>query len=111
MPTSACFSGGFVPPLQDDGTLVITAADATHESFGCGFGEDFTWFGEAFLEDALSKEFSFTAAFDRARETIRKWEEERGETPSNPQIWVGKGIESKLGLLEKVLKEGKSKKP
>lgn len=108
---SACFSGGFLPPLQDDGTLVMTAADATHESFGCGFGEDFTWFGEAFLEDALREEFSFTAAFDRARETIRKWEEERGETPSNPQIWVGKGIEPKLGLLEKALKEGKSKKP
>uniref|UniRef100_C6E545 Peptidase C13, legumain asparaginyl peptidase n=1 Tax=Geobacter sp. (strain M21) TaxID=443144 RepID=C6E545_GEOSM len=108
---SACFSGGFVPPLQDDGTLVMTAADATRESFGCGFGEDFTWFGEAFLQGALSKEFSFTAAFDRARETIGKWEEERGETPSNPQIWVGKGIEAKLGLLEKALKEGKSKKP
>lgn len=108
---SACFSGGFVEPLQDDGTLVITAADATHESFGCGFGEDFTWFGEAFLEDALNNEFSFTAAFDRARETIRKWEEDRGETPSNPQIFVGKGIEPKLSLLEKVLKKGKTEKP
>lgn len=108
---SACFSGGFVQPLQDDGTLVITAADATHESFGCGFGEDFTWFGEAFLEEALNNEFSFTAGFERARETIRKWEEERGETPSNPQIFVGKGIEPKLAHMEKVLKEGKIQKP
>jgi len=100
---SACYAGGFIPPLQDDQTLVITAADAKSESFGCGFGENFTWFGEAFLDQALRSTFSFTEAFDRTRETISKWEDEQGETPSNPQIWVGKGIEKKLAVLEKQL--------
>lgn len=98
---SACYSGGFIEPLKEDQSLLITAADATHESFGCGYGEDFTWFGEAFLDDALRRTFSFTEAFEMARETIRRWEEERGETPSNPQIWMGRAMEQKLSALEK----------
>ena len=100
---SACFAGGFIEPLKDERSLIITAADATSESFGCGAGENFTWFGEAFLGQALRQTFSFTQAFERARGTIRKWEDEQGETPSNPQIWVGKGIAKKLALLEKQL--------
>ena len=100
---SACYAGGFVEPLKDDGTLIITAADASHESFGCGFGEKFTWFGEAFLDDALRRTFSFTGAFEMARDTIGRWEKEQGETPSNPQIWVGKGIAAKLAGLQERL--------
>ena len=99
---SACFSGGFVEPLKDAGSLVITASDATHESFGCGFGENFTWFGEAFVGQALKETFSFTRAFEKSRETIGKWEEERGETPSNPQIWIGDRV---LPVLERLQKE------
>lgn len=106
---SACFSGGFIEPLQDGGSLLITASDATRESFGCGFGEDFTWFGQAFIGDALKRTFSFTDAFEKTRETIRKWEEERGETPSNPQIWAGKEIWPRLEELEREL-EGTPKK-
>ncbi|WP_239027938.1 C13 family peptidase [Geomonas subterranea] len=102
---SACFSGGFVQPLQDDGSLIITAADATHESFGCGFGENYTWFGEAFVGDALRGTFSFTEAFEKSRDTVRKWEEERGETPSNPQIWAGKEIWPVLKRLQKELEQ------
>ena len=33
---SACYSGGWVAPLANDNTLVMTAADATHTSYGCG---------------------------------------------------------------------------
>jgi hypothetical protein len=100
---SACFAGGFIDPLKDDRTLIITAADASSESFGCGYGENFTWFGEAFLNQALRESYSFTEAFEKARATIRQWEEDQGETPSNPQIWVGKEIGKKLAVLEKEL--------
>jgi hypothetical protein len=100
---SACYSGGFVDPLKDEHSLIITAADAVNSSFGCGYGEKFTWFGQAFLDDALRRTFSFTAAFERARKTIRQWEKEQGETPSNPQIWVGKAMQKKLPELEKLL--------
>ena len=100
---SACYAGGFIEPLKDDHTLIITAADPSHESFGCGFGEKFTWFGEAFLDDALRRTFSFTEAFKEARGTIEQWELEQGETPSNPQIWVGEAIRPKLAELERRL--------
>lgn len=102
---SACFSGGFVEPLRDAESLVITAADATHESFGCGFGENFTWFGEAFVGQALKETFSFTRAFEKSRETIGKWEEEKWETPSNPQIWIGDRVMPVLERLQKELEQ------
>lgn len=102
---SACYAGGFIEPLRDHRTAVITAADASHESFGCGYGDEFTWFGEAFLDGALRSTFSFTEAFEMARATIRQWEQERGETPSNPQLWSGKEMGEKLRALEKELAE------
>ena len=100
---SACYAGGFIEPLRDDQSLLITAADESHESFGCGYGEEFTWFGRAFLDESLRATFSFTAAFEMAREKIRQWEEDRGEIPSNPQISLGKAMGEKLRLLEKQL--------
>jgi hypothetical protein len=103
---SACYAGGFVEPLKNDHTLIITAADATHESFGCSSGEKFTWFGKAYFDEAMRGSYSFTTAFNRARETIRKWEAEQGETPSNPQIWIGQEMERKLVQLEKRLAAG-----
>jgi hypothetical protein len=33
---SACFSGGWIEPLASDTSLVITASDAEHTSYGCG---------------------------------------------------------------------------
>ena len=103
---SACFAGGFIDPLKDERSLIITAADATSESFGCGYGENFTWFGEALLDKALRNTFSFTKAFEMTRETIRQWEDEQGETPSNPQLFVGKEIGKKLSVLERGLAAG-----
>lgn len=97
---SACYAGGFIPPLADDRTLIVTAADATHESFGCENGKDFTWFGKAYCDEALRGTFSFVTAFERARETIRQREEREGETPSNPQVWVGEAMRRRLPLLE-----------
>jgi hypothetical protein len=101
---SACYSGGFIDALKDDRSLIITAADASHESFGCGNGENLTWFGQAFIDSGLRRSYSFITAFERARETIRQWEENEGETPSNPQIWVGREMGAKLAALEKRLK-------
>lgn len=46
---SACYSGSFVPALQDDNTLIITASAADRASFGCSNEADYTYFGRAFL--------------------------------------------------------------
>ena len=50
---SACYSGVFIPALAGPDTLVITAADADHPSFGCKDGAKRTYFGEAFFNAAL----------------------------------------------------------
>ena len=97
---SACFAGGFIDPLKDDHTLIMTAADAGHESFGCSYGEEFTWFGRAYFDEALRSTRSFTDAFGKARDTIGQWEKRDGETPSNPQIWVGPAMARQLERLE-----------
>jgi Peptidase C13 family len=97
---SACYSGGYVEPLKDDHTLIMTASDATHTSFGCGNESDFTYFGKALFDEELRKTFSFTQAFKQAKASILKREQAEGFEPSNPQIFVGKTMPEKLLELE-----------
>ena len=93
---SACYAGIFVDLLKSDSTLVITAADADHTSFGCADDRDLTYFGEAFLRDALPSAPSIEAAFTRARALIAMREKAEKLTPSNPQMFVGPAIRQKL---------------
>ncbi len=71
---SACYSGGFMGPLDDPGTLLITAARHDRRSFGCADENDFTYFGRAFFQDALPRSASFQEAFTVARQLIRERE-------------------------------------
>lgn len=93
---SACYAGVFLEPLKSDTTLVITAADAFHNSFGCADDRDLTYFGEAFLRDALPGAPTLEAAFARARALIASREAAEKLTPSNPQMSVGPAIRRKL---------------
>ncbi len=102
---SACYSGGFVEALKDDNTLILTAAEATHTSFGCETGSDFTWFSKAYFDQALREQvkqggYSFTAAFDRAKVLVAEREKEAGFEPSNPQMHLGNAMREKLKELE-----------
>lgn len=90
---SACYSGGFVEPLRDDNSIVITAAAPDRTSFGCEAGREFTYFGQAFFRDALSRTASFTEAFEIARDLVGKQEAAEGLTPpSLPQMAAGRAI-------------------
>jgi hypothetical protein len=71
---SACYSGGFIDPLQDERTLVMTAARRDRRSFGCADENDFTYFGRAFFKESLPKSRSFAEAFRRAEALVRDWE-------------------------------------
>jgi hypothetical protein len=99
---SACYSGSWIAPLAGDGTLVMTAADAEHTSYGCGKRSELTFFGRAMYEDALRQTWSFTDAHAQARELIRVREQEAGKSDgySNPQISEGTGIRAVLKRLE-----------
>jgi hypothetical protein len=92
---SACYSGIFLPLAGPD-TLVITAADATHPSFGCRDGAEWTYFGDAFFNNALRRATSLRNAFNLARDLVRKRELREGFEPSNPQIAGGENIERLL---------------
>ena len=93
---SACYSGGFIEPLRDDNSLIITAAAADRSSFGCEPGRDFTYFGDAYFRGGLAKTRSFAEAFGIAKELVEKQEASEKLTPSQPQIAVGSGIRKKL---------------
>jgi tetratricopeptide (TPR) repeat protein len=94
---SACFSGVFIPPLADPDTLVITAADANHPSFGCRNGNTWTYFGDAFFNMALRRTANLREAFALAGVAIRKRETQNHFEPSNPQIAGGENIDRILG--------------
>jgi len=93
---SACYSGGFIEPLKDGRTLIMTAADADHRSFGCGTESDLTYFGKAYFDEALRRTRSLTGAFEDARKSIAERERAQSYEPSNPQIFLGEEIAAKL---------------
>jgi hypothetical protein len=97
---SACYSGIYVGPLKNENTLIITAAAADRNSFGCQNKADFTYFGKAYFDEALRKTYSFTEAFELAKPQIAKREKQEGYEHSNPQIFVGKNIKRVLKNVE-----------
>jgi hypothetical protein len=103
---NACYSGGFVDSLRDDSTLVITSARADRTSFGCGADSDITYFGKAFLAEALNRTTSIPDAFARAKKSVAEWEDRDKEEHSEPQIASTRSIEAKLAAWERGLKPG-----
>jgi Peptidase C13 family len=93
---SACYSGVFVRPLANDDTLVITAADFDHSSFGCQDKVKWTYFGDAFFNRALRHTADLRSAFATARNLISVRESQEKLVPSNPQIAGGKNIDFML---------------
>jgi len=97
---SACYSGGFVEPLADAHTIVITAAAADRTSFGCSNEAQFTYFGKAYFDQALRETRSFVKAYERARDLVTARELSEGHEPSNPQLNAGAAIVAHLEALE-----------
>ncbi|XAH22779.1 C13 family peptidase [Xylophilus sp. GW821-FHT01B05] len=98
---SACYSGGWVAPLATPTSLVMTAADETHTSYGCGHKSPLTFFGRALFDEELRKTHDFRQAFANAVPVIQQREEEAGKDDgfSNPQISVGEDIAPVLEAL------------
>lgn len=99
---SACYAGSWIEALQNETTLIMTAADATHTSYGCGSVSELTFFGRAVFDEALRETYSFEQAFKQALPVIRQREIEGGKQDgySNPQIFVGEKIRPVLEQLQ-----------
>lgn len=100
---SACYSGGFIEPLRDEQTMIITASSANRQSFGCGNDSESTYLARAFFDEALRNTRSFENAFRLAREAIARRERVRGFPPSEPQMFVGTAMREKLKQFERHL--------
>jgi hypothetical protein len=93
---SACYAGGFLPALADPRTLVFAAARADRPSFGCGPDSDITFFGRAWLAEALNETADFVDAFERAKVAIARREKAAGYQPSEPQVARSAAVEAQL---------------
>ncbi|HLA29930.1 MAG TPA: C13 family peptidase [Pseudomonas sp.] len=112
---SACYSGGFIPKLQDDKTLLMTAARADRVSFGCSEENDFTYFGRALFAEALQQTDDLQRAFELAQASVAKREQADGFEASEPQIWPAKAVLAQWRKLreqqaERVLNNGLNEK-
>ena len=86
---SACFSGGFIPGLESPKTLVATAADPNHSSFGCTDTRNFTYYGEALFKRQLNEGTGLLDSLYRMPPIIKVMEDEQGYKNSNPQMVIG----------------------
>ena len=93
---SACYSGVFIPRLANPNMLVITAADADHQSFGCRDKARWTYFGDAFFNVALRQAKSLKDAFVVARALVQKRELHEHIEPSNPLMAGGANVQPLL---------------
>ena len=101
---SACYSGGFIEPLKDEYSLILTASAQDKTSFGCANENEFTYFGEALFKDVPDGAYEFIPGFERAIASIEQREKDEGLEASEPQMYVGALIKEKLDQLERAMK-------
>jgi len=93
---SSCYAGIFLPPLANDNSIVLTAADDKSTSFGCAPEREWTYFGDALFRQSLRPGTDFKQAFEQARTMINFWEQTDRLPPSNPQGHFGPALVGKL---------------
>jgi hypothetical protein len=99
---SACYSGGFIEPLKDDHTLIVTSSRPGQAAPGCGRAGESTLFGEAFFQKGMGGAASFAAAFDVAKLRVAEREKDaKLAPPSEPQWWIGPEMADKLSGLRR----------
>jgi Peptidase C13 family len=107
---SACFAGQFVGPLASPSSAIIAAADDDRTSFGCAPGNDWTFFGDALINNALRQPQPIEAAAAQAFALINDWEFSKGLTSSKPRLFMGDQARLWLAALEKRMPQGKTAK-
>lgn len=96
---SACFSGVFLPALQNDQRLILTAARPDRSSFGCSEDDRYPFFDDCFLQ-SVGGARSFAAMGPAIRACVSRKETELGlAPPSEPQVWTGAGLLPTLPLM------------
>ncbi len=97
---SACYSGQFVS-LATPESVIVTAADSDRTSFGCAPGNDWTFFGDALINNELRKPQPFEAAVKAAFDLVAGWEFDKSLIPSKPRSFMGGSAKAWLDPLER----------
>ncbi|WP_018610557.1 C13 family peptidase [Uliginosibacterium gangwonense] len=97
---SACYSGGFVKLLANDNTLVMSASREDRNSHGCSHEAEWTFFGNAYFNEALRQTHSFEQAFAMANKAVTQREAKEDLKHSEPQMAEGQAIRPVLEKLE-----------
>ncbi len=98
---SACYSGAFIPVLSGEDAAVLTASAGDRTSFGCKADNDWTFFGDALVNNALRRHQPLADAGAEAARLIADWEGRGRLTPSLPQTFVGARAAAWLAVLDK----------
>ncbi len=97
---SACYSGLFVDELNNSISMIMTAADAEHTSFGCDVTDKYTYFGRELLTNRdFSAKVDWNAIFQDTLLKIKKKEADKYLEHSNPQFWLGDELTEYLASL------------
>jgi len=86
---SACYSGGYLDALSGPQTVVMTSARGDRASFGCGGDFETSYFGRAYLLEALNQHKDLLKAFQSAEKSVSEREIKEGQLASFPQVRVG----------------------
>ncbi|MBK8631045.1 MAG: peptidase C13 [Sphingomonadales bacterium] len=106
---SACYSGIFVPVLANDTSVVVTAASDHTSSFGCVPTNDWTYFGDALINNALRGPVTLDTAVAQAFARISEWEKKDTLFPSQPQFSMGAKAGAWLTPLEAAMPKERTK--
>jgi Peptidase C13 family len=104
---SACYSGGFIPVLENENTAIWTASAFNRTSFGCSNDRKLTYFGDAFFQQSLPKAASLEDAFDKSMTLIADWERRDSLEHSQPMSSIGTQIRPLLVSIERKISAAK----
>ena len=90
---SACFAGSFIPALQRDTHIVLTAASADRASFGCAVHDRNTFFIEELLANDFDASRSLVQLMSHAKSRIELREDRLSIPHSEPQLSVGHRVQ------------------
>ncbi len=107
---SACFSGEFLSVMANPDSAIVTAAADDRTSFGCAPGNDWTYFGDALINNAMRKPSQFQPATEEAFKLISEWEFAKSLTPSSPRFFIGDQAKIWLAELEKAIPQSETAK-
>lgn len=98
---SGCYTGGFIPELAADETMILTAANSVRQSYGCGNDSLITEYSRALYLKALQQTRSLREAAGIAVQLIHEDERAGKLEHSYPQIRSGAAIEERLRQFER----------